>query len=118
MCRRWCRGSRWRSARPFAIEVQGQTALLRELCDRARACRVGSSHLAHGVCREVGMSKPDTGSAAQSLEEILASIRKSLDDESTRGLSKISKPSVALAADARAPAEPAADGLSSRLAGA
>ena len=57
------------------------------------------------------MSKPDTGGATQSLEEILASIRKSLDDESTKGLSKMSKPSAA-------PAEPAADGLSSRLAGA
>jgi cell pole-organizing protein PopZ len=64
------------------------------------------------------MSKPDTGGAAQSLEEILASIRKSLDDETTKGLSKMSKPSAALATDARAPAEPVADGLSSRLAGA
>jgi cell pole-organizing protein PopZ len=63
------------------------------------------------------MSKLETGGAAQSLEEILASIRKSLDDESTKGLSEMSKPS-APAADARLPAEPAADGLSSRLAGA
>jgi cell pole-organizing protein PopZ len=64
------------------------------------------------------MSKLETGGAAQSLEEILASIRKSLDDESTGGLSKMSKPSAALATEARAPAAPAADGLSSRLAGA
>jgi uncharacterized protein len=61
------------------------------------------------------MSKLETGGAAQSLEEILASIRESLDDESPGGLSKMSKPSAALATNARAPA---ADGLSSRLAGA
>jgi cell pole-organizing protein PopZ len=64
------------------------------------------------------MSKLETSGAAQGLEEILASIRKSLDDESTKGLSKMSKPPAALAADARAPVEPVADGLSSRLAGA
>jgi cell pole-organizing protein PopZ len=64
------------------------------------------------------MSKLETGGAAQSLEEILASIRKSLDDESSKGLSKMSKPSAAPATDARLPAEPVAEGLSSRLAGA
>jgi uncharacterized protein len=63
------------------------------------------------------MSKQET-SPTQNLEEILASIRKSLDDESTKGLSKLSKPPEAPAPEARAPAEPAADGLSSRLAGA
>jgi hypothetical protein len=74
------------------------------------------------------MNRPESA-RAQSLEEILASIRKSLSDESTDGLSAPRvAPAATLAPAAKGEARPApaaeaqsdgtSDGLSSRLAGA
>src|SRR3954454_20143975 len=114
-----CHAARWCSAQASAIERWGRQCVRHAVSSRV----LGDQDAGCGMGVRCGMSKPDAA-GAKSLEEILASIRKSLsgDGGDASGGPRSGAPKQTQAAPEASPAAERTDDddglLSTRLAGA